>query len=137
MTGKSRQPKSPKKRLKRSQKSKRISPRVKKMKILSKKMMKLQVLQEPQRGDELMQKATSISGSREISIIPSTTPKSLCSQETRRKLYQRLRSYTLSCRLPAPTSKSFTSSGRRCMISKRRRRSSENVSNSFRRAKRR
>jgi hypothetical protein len=134
---KSRQTKRPKKRLKMSKKSKRISPRVQKMKNSSKKMRKLQLLQEPQRGDELMQKAMNLSGSREISIILSTMLKSLCSLETRRKSYQRLRTYTLSCRLQAQTSRSFTSSGRRCTISKRRRRSFENVNNSFRPAKRR
>jgi len=138
---KSRQPKRPKKRLKRSQKSKqflkRISQRVKRMKISSKKMMKLQLLQEHQKGDESMQKGINISGSRETSSILSMMPKSLCSRETSRKFYQTLRTYTLSCRLRARISRSFTSSGRRCMISKRRRRSFENVNNSFKRARRR
>jgi hypothetical protein len=134
---KSRQMKRPKKMLKTSQKSKRISPRVKKMKTSSKQMRKLKLLQERQRGDESMRKAMNISGSREISNILSTTPKSLYSRETRRKSYQRLRTYTLSCRLQAQTSRSFTSSGRRCKISKQRRRSFENVNNSFRPAKRR
>jgi len=134
---KSRQPKRPKKRLKMSQKSKRISQRAKKMKISSKKMMKLQLLQEHQKGDESMQKGINISGSRETSSILSMMPKSLCSRETSRKFYQTLRTYTLSCRLRARISRSFTSSGRRCMISKRRRRSFENANNSFKRARRR